>query len=422
PTEWDTDLSKSYNAAVVIQCFVRIRRSSMLQVTCNRLQEYRQMSMLAIPPLTYSDLEDPPGCHLPSSELLDSDEFTQLVLEGFPHDSSPGVVVEQLYEYAEEGGEEAYPIDEAAINTSRMAAKNEVMYFFEYAMGLIREHSADSRRMWSWSERWRAAASTSKREWRLMLSERYAVNRAVMPPTGQLGNEKHLSRSSIAFLHITSLQPSSPKPDTSPSRASSSDRQLQDGAISDLEALYLIGEYLWHTEIQDLFLGRQSFARLCESLGSDDISDVVARCLALLVESVDGMDDPVVERGQWLRVHTLMALQYISFGCSLAEDSPCDTLVPLMRSASEMFYHEGVLRCMVLLLDKLLVVVPLDSAYMLTRKRDAGYLPEDPRPCELLLARELRCCFNIIYVCLLFNLHRPDFTEECLGIMAGLVS
>ncbi|KAF4739169.1 hypothetical protein FOZ63_013987 [Perkinsus olseni] len=121
------------------------------------------------------------------------------------------------------------------------------------------------------------------------------------------------------------------------------------------------------------------------------------------------LDDPVVERGQWLRVDTLMALQYISFGCSLAEDSPCDTLVPLMRSASEMFYHERVLRCMVLLLDKL-----LDSAYMLTRKRDAGYLPEDPRPCELLLARELRCCFNILYVCLLFNLHRPDFAEECL--------
>ncbi|KAF4716136.1 hypothetical protein FOZ63_022967 [Perkinsus olseni] len=129
------------------------------------------------------------------------------------------------------------------------------------------------------------------------------------------------------------------------------------------------------------------------------------------------MDDPVVERGQWLRVDTLMALRYISLGCSLAEGSPSDTLIPLMRSASEMFYHEGVLRCMVLLLDKL-----LDSAYMLTRKRDAGCLPEDPRPCELLLARELRCCFNIIYVCLLFNLHRPDFAEECLvGSSRGVV-
>lgn len=61
--------------------------------------------------------------------------------------------------------------------------------------------------------------------------------------------------------------------------------------------------------VQDLFLGRQSFARICESLGSDDIADVVARCLSLLVESVHGMDDPVVERGQWLRVDTLMALQ-----------------------------------------------------------------------------------------------------------------
>ncbi|KAF4653282.1 hypothetical protein FOZ61_009080 [Perkinsus olseni] len=447
-TESDTDLSKSNDAAVVIQRSIRRRSESMPQVA---------------------------GIQ------------TQLVLDGFPRDSSPGVIVEQLYEFADGGGEE--PIDVAAVDTNRMGAKNQLTYFCEYVMDLIREHSADSRRMeelvgalkgcrkhvekrmashvecvrktaaqdsgrvWyesclqpSWPEPTTppSEAESSDRHpqdgamlhlgvlylieghlWLCLVLSTKARRTSAHAP--RVGGVDDVDTSSPALLSLmtsaspghpspstrrrsgSSLQPSSPKPDTSPSRASSSDRQLPNGAISDLEALYLIDEYLWHTEIQDLFLGRQSFARLCESLGSDDIADVVARCLALLVESLDGMDDPVVERGQWLRVDTLMALQYISFGCSLAEDSPCDTLVPLMRSASEMFYHEGVLRCMVLLLDKL-----LDSAYMLTRKRDAGYLPEDPRPCELLLARELRCCFNIIYVCVLFNLHRPDFTEECL--------
>ncbi|KAF4690749.1 hypothetical protein FOZ60_016947 [Perkinsus olseni] len=40
PTEWDTDLSKSYNAAVVIQRLVRSRRSSMLQVAGIQTNEH----------------------------------------------------------------------------------------------------------------------------------------------------------------------------------------------------------------------------------------------------------------------------------------------------------------------------------------------------------------------------------------------
>ncbi|KAF4672079.1 hypothetical protein FOL47_000946 [Perkinsus chesapeaki] len=193
---------------------------------------------------------------------------------------------------------------------------------------------------------------------------------------------------------------------TNTSEGASSDRQVIGPEISDLEALYFVDELLWHTEIQDLFLGRQSFARLCESMGSDDIVDVVSRCLSLIVGSLEGSD---VEQGQALRADTLMALQYIAFGCSLAEDSPCDTLIPLMRSASELFYHEGVLRCMVVLVDRL-----LDLSFASSKKREAENLSHTTQKAELLLARELRCCFNVIFVCLIFNMNRLDFALECI--------